>query len=173
MLGRPLHQLNGQGALHMRNHPYGTIQDAVQSSYRASGHTNEEIAELLGVRGSTISYGAEMSEARPGGLGVNYLHRLGRMRPEAAVPIAQHFARLGGGVFQPQTLNGRTAGDVHRLTREFSDVLQCHAAAHSASSASPQDYTAAEAAMQIRELDEMVAVAMAFRAALVSKAEAA
>ena len=85
----------------MRNHPYGTIQEAVQSSYRASGHTNEEIAELLGVRGSTISYGAEMSEARPGGLGVNYLHRLGRMRPAAAVPIAQHFARLAGGVFQP------------------------------------------------------------------------
>ncbi len=35
---------------------------------------------------------------RPGGLGVNYLHTLGRVVPEAAVPIAVHFARLGGGV---------------------------------------------------------------------------
>ncbi|MBR9764126.1 MAG: hypothetical protein GYB53_11530 [Rhodobacteraceae bacterium] len=154
----------------MRNVRPASIQSAVQASIRAAGGL-EAAANDLGIGVSTLSHGTEISEQRPGGLGINYADRLSRIVPEAAVPIAQHFAMLAGGTFQPLAVSGATAGDVHRLTREFSDVLQRHAAAHSSASSEPQDYTPTEAADQIRELDEMVGAAMAFRSVLVGKME--
>ncbi|MBR9765318.1 MAG: hypothetical protein GYB53_17805 [Rhodobacteraceae bacterium] len=154
----------------MRKARPASIQSAVQTAMRAAGGL-EAVANDLGVGVSTLSHGTEVSEQRPGGLGVNYLDRLSRIVPEAAVPIAAHFAALGGGTFHPLGLEGSTASDIHRITREFSDVLQRHAEAHSAASASPDDYTVKEAQEQLVELDEMVSAAMQFRATLLRKAE--
>lgn len=153
----------------MRKARPASIQSAVQSSIRAAGGL-EAVANDLGVGVSTLSHGTEISESRPGGLGINYLDRLGRIVPEAAMPIAQHFAIMAGGIFQPMALDGPTAGDIHRLTREFSDVLQQHAEAHSSSSVHPDDYTRDEAEQQIRELDEVIATAAQFRSVLCAKA---
>jgi hypothetical protein len=86
------------------------------------------------------------------------------------VPIAQHFAALGGGVFHPLEVEGRLASDIHQITRDFSDVLQRHGEAHSPSSENPNDYTPKEAMAQVVELDQMVCAAMNFRAALLKKA---
>lgn len=155
----------------MRKARPASIQSAVQSSIRAAGGL-EAAANDLGVGVSTLSHGTEIPEQRPGGLGINYVDRLSRIVPEVAVPIAQHFAMLAGGTFQPLAVDGATAGDIHRLTREFSDVLQRHAEAHSAASAEPGDYTASEAGMQIRELDELVVAAVQFRAVLLAKSGA-
>ncbi|PTX02047.1 hypothetical protein [Pararhodobacter aggregans] len=148
----------------------GTIQEAVQACYDAYGD-QKDIALDLGIAGSSVSYGTEVQEIRPGGLGVNYLDRLARMKAASAVPIARHFAALAGGVFQPVAVDGALAADVHQLTREFSDVLALHADAHSARSRDPGDYTPHEARQQIREIDEMVTAAMLFRAQLMARAE--
>lgn len=156
----------------MRRARPASIQLAVQSAIRAAGGL-EAVANDLGVGVSTLSHGTEISEQRPGGLGVNYLDRLSRIVPEAAVPIAAHFASLGGGTFHPLAVDGATAANIHRVTREFSDVLERHAQAHSAASEAPNDYSPREAQDQIAELDEMVTAAMQFRAVLVRKAEGA
>lgn len=148
----------------------GTIQEAVQACYDAYGD-QKKIAGDLGIAGSSVSYGTEIQDVRPGGLGVNYLDRLGRVKPEAAAPIAQYFAALAGGVFQPIIEEGALAADVHRITQEFSDVLTLHAQAHSAASCDPSDYTPHEARKQIREIDQLVAVSMQFRASLLLRAE--
>ncbi|ATG49755.1 hypothetical protein CEW89_08520 [Celeribacter ethanolicus] len=153
----------------MRDHRPGSIQSAVHSAYRAVGGL-ESASVDLGVAVSTLSYGTERSEHRPGGIGVNYLDTLGRISPEAAVPVAEHFAHLAGGVFHPVDLKGVTSADVHRLTREFSDVLAKHAEAHSSTSQNPHDYTAREAQAQLVELDELIEAAVAFRAVLSRKA---
>ncbi|QFT47832.1 hypothetical protein FIU97_14715 [Roseivivax sp. THAF40] len=85
----------------MRNHRPGTIQSAVSAALDATCEPRERLADFLGIRGSTLSYGTEVSETRPGGLGVNYLHRLAVADPRAALPIARHFCALAGGMFQP------------------------------------------------------------------------
>lgn len=154
----------------MRQTWSGTIQDAVARSYRAAGGV-EAVAELLGLANSTVSYGTEVNEHRPGGMGVNHLARLGRYAPGCAVPLAQFFAAQGGGVFHPLTATGATAADVSRITREFSEVLARHAEAHSESSDDPDDYTPREARGQVGELDDLIAAAVAFRAVLVTKIE--
>ena len=154
----------------MRNHRPGSIQSAISSAFSAV-HGLENVSVDLGVSVTTLSYGTAVDEARPGGLGVNYIDRLGRMHSEAAVPIAEHFAALAGGVFQPVDLKGVTGADVHRLTREFSDVLTKHAEAHSSASENPQDYTAKEAQAQLVELEDLIEAAVAFRAVLSRKAE--
>ncbi|MGI3163621.1 hypothetical protein [Pseudooceanicola sp. 200-1SW] len=154
----------------MRKARPASIQSAVQTAIRAAGGL-EAVANDIGVGVSTLSHGTEVSEQRPGGLGVNYLDRLSRIVPEAAVPIAAHFAALGGGTFHPLNIEGSTASDIHRITREFADVLQRHAEAHSSASAVPHDYSPKEAQDQIAELDEMVTAAMQFRATLLGKAE--
>lgn len=146
----------------------GSVQSAVRASYAAVGGL-ESASIDLGIGVSTLSYGTERSEHRPGGIGVNYLDSLGRIEPEAAVPIAEHFAMLAGGVFQPVDLRGVTGADVHRLTREFSDVLMKHAEAHSSQSENPNDYTAKEACAQLGEVDELIAAAVSFRAVLRAK----
>nr|WP_319250485.1 hypothetical protein [uncultured Celeribacter sp.] len=154
----------------MRDHRPGSIQSAVHQAYRAVGGLEAASADL-GIAISTLSYGTERNDHRPGGIGVNYLDTLARIERGAAVPLAEHFAHLAGGVFQPVDVTGVTAADVHRLTREFSDVLAKHADAHSSASENPEDYTAAEASAQLVEIDELVEAAVAFRAVLTRKAE--
>lgn len=147
----------------------GSIQDAVRQVFGAVGGLENAAADL-GVSLSVLSYGTENREDRPGGLGVNYLDRLGRIEPQAAEAVARHFATLAGGVFQPVDPGGVLAGDVHALTREFSDVLQLHAEAHCKTSLNPADYTPAEARAQVREIDELVIAALRLRAVMDRKA---
>jgi hypothetical protein len=150
----------------------GSIQNAVREAYGAVGGL-ENASIDLGIGVSTLSYGTERSEHRPGGIGVNYLDSLGRIEPRAATPIAQHFAALAGGVFQPVDLAGVTASDVYRVAKEFSDVLTKDALAHSKGSDDPNGYTFKEAGEQLVELDELIAAAVNFRAALLVKTEGA
>lgn len=100
----------------MRSTRPGSIQAAVQAAYTANGGV-ENVSEDLGLSLSTVSYGTASDEARPGGIGVNYLDRLGRMCPDAAAAIARHFARLAGGRFMPD--RGRASGEdpLHHATR--------------------------------------------------------
>jgi len=147
----------------------GSIQDAVRQAFGAVGGL-ENAATDLGLSLSVLSYGTEIREDRPGGLGVNYLDRLGRIEPLAAEAVARHFANLAGGVFQPVDPGGVLASDVHTLTREFSDVLQLHAQAHCKTSKNPTDYTPCEARAQVREIDELVVAALRLRAAMLAKA---
>jgi hypothetical protein len=153
----------------MRRTRTGSIQAAVGRAYRAAGGL-EAVARDLSVALSTLSYGTEVREDRPGGLGVNYLDRLGRIEPEAAVPLAEHFARLAGGVYHSLPADGPTSRTIAELTREFGLVLQQHADAHSAGSADPTDYTPAEAREAVQELDRLLSVAASFRAVLTAKA---
>ncbi|MGH1447413.1 MAG: hypothetical protein ACRBBO_15370 [Cognatishimia sp.] len=146
----------------------GSIQATVQASFRAVGGLENASADM-GVATSTLSYGLEVSEHRPGGVGVNYLDRLGRIDSKAAAPIARHFAQLAGGFFQPLAVVGSTAMDMSLVMKEFSDVLAKHAEAHSDDSEYPGDYTPAEAQAQLKEMDELIEVAVKFRASLASR----
>lgn len=150
----------------------GSIQSAVQQVIVALGGIEASALEA-GVSISTLSYGTEQRDDRPGGLGVNHLDRLARIDAAAALPMAQHFATLAGGVFQPIDLSGPSWSDMAGLSREYADVVSVHAAAHSDGSPDPRDYTPAEAAEQIREIDELVSVALRHRASLMIKAEGA
>ncbi|WP_417257373.1 hypothetical protein [Celeribacter sp.] len=155
----------------MRGVRAGSIQSAVRDAMTAAGGL-ECTSIDLGVSVATLSYGTSVDEARPGGLGVNYLDRLGRMHCAAALPLAQHFAMLAGGVYQPLQISGDTATDIHTVTREFSDVLASHAEAHSSASDNPDDYTVQEASAMIKEVDELIAAAARLKAALLPKAGA-
>ncbi|WP_339112877.1 hypothetical protein [Thioclava sp. GXIMD2076] len=84
----------------MRPVEAGSIQDVVSDVYDVFGGVRKASA-ATGLAPSVLSYGTEMREDRPGGLGVNYLDRMARMDPAAAAILASHFAALAGGVFQP------------------------------------------------------------------------
>lgn len=152
----------------MRNTRPDSIQEAVRASIKAAGGL-ECASNDLGLSISSLSRASGTDDDRPGGLGVNYLHTLGRVVPEAAVPIAVHFARLGGGVFQPLPDRGPTLVSINKLMHEFSDVLDVHAHAHSERSENPEDFTRDEAIRAIKEVDELVQAALAYRAALTEK----
>lgn len=83
----------------MRKTKPGSVQSAIQQSYTVSGGL-EVVQAATGVSLSTLSYGTELREDRPGGIGINYIDRLARMDAKAAEPIARHFALLAGGHFQ-------------------------------------------------------------------------
>ncbi|PYE80397.1 hypothetical protein [Pseudoroseicyclus aestuarii] len=83
-----------------RNHPAGSVQDAVSRAYTAAGGL-EAASDMLGLTASTLSEATAKSAKRPHGLGVNHLDRLARMSPEAARVLAEHFAAHAGGVFHP------------------------------------------------------------------------
>lgn len=85
----------------MRAYRAGTISEAVQNAVEAVPNMkHRQVAEMLGISGATLSYGMAPSEDRPAGLGVAHLHRLAVAFPQAAVPLAEHFAALAGGTFQ-------------------------------------------------------------------------
>jgi len=154
----------------MRGVRAGSIQSAVRATFTAVGGL-ENASVDLGVSVSTLSYGTSVDEARPGGLGVNYLDRLGRMHRAAALPVAQHFATLAGGFFQPVDLTGFEAVAIHDLMREFSDLLRDHAAAHSEASEDPTGYTDAEKRTMIDDLNRLSKSAARLRARLLEDLE--
>jgi len=149
----------------MRNSQPNSIQEAVRSSITAAGGL-EVASNDLALSVSSLSRASATDEDRPGGLGVNHLHRLGRINPAAADPIANHFSRLAGGMFIPLPSGGPICSDVHRLTKEFSDVLQSHAEAHSERSADPTDYTPQEAKKAAQETIELMQAAASYLSAL-------
>lgn len=152
----------------MRCNRPGSIQDTVRSAISAGGGL-EAVSSDLDLSISSLSRASGFDEDRPGGLGVNHLHRLGRIVPASAEPVAIHFARLAGGVYQPLPTQGALLTDVNTLMREFTDVLDKHSEAHSERSENPSDYTPKEAQATIKEVDEMVQAALKFRAALEMK----
>ncbi|WP_406646914.1 hypothetical protein QEZ52_00425 [Aliisedimentitalea scapharcae] len=147
----------------------GSIQEVVRDAISVAGGL-ECASNDLGLAVSSLSRASSCDEDRPGGLGVNHLHRLGRIVPQSAEPVAVHFARLAGGVFQPLPVQGALRSNIHDLTKEFSDVLSVHAKAHSEVSSNPDDFTRLEAQAAIKEVDELVQAAMAYRAALHQRA---
>lgn len=147
----------------------GSIQAAVRKAIQAVGGL-ECASDDLGLSASTLSYGTEVREDRPGGLGVNYLDRLARIDAAAALPVAQHFAELAGGVFQPITARAPNGADIAVISREFSDVLAKHAEAHSDASDNPADYTPQEAQVMIKELQELVEASLMMMAGMRQKA---
>lgn len=154
----------------MRNVRPGSIQETTRKAI--SAHGGLEAASVdLSLSTSNLSRASSCEDDRPGGLGIKYLDALGRITPESAEPVAIHFARLAGGVYQPLPHDGVLLSDVNTLMREFSDVLDHHAKAHSDRSENPADYTPSEAQATIKEVDEMVQAALKYRAALVMKAE--
>lgn len=150
----------------------GSIQAAVRAAIRASGGL-ECVSDDLGVSIATLSLGTEQRDDRPGGLGVNYLDRLGRIEAGSALPIAEHFGHLAGGVFVPVDLGGAVAAEFAQVAKEFADVVNGHVAATSAASSDPEDYTVQEALAQAQELLELASATMKMRAMLLAKAGAA
>ena len=153
----------------MRSVRPGSIQSAVQMAITAAGGL-ECVSNDIGVSTANLSRATACDEERPGGLGINHLDRLGRIVPATGIPIAQHFAQLAGGVFYPLNIHGAFAADMSSLTLEFSQILAVHAEAMSERSKLPGDYTAAEAEVAFKKMDELITVAAALRAALAEKA---
>lgn len=153
----------------MRNHRVGSITDAVSRAVEAYDGTHKEAAEFLGLAAATLSYGMDVSENRPGALGVAYLHRLGQHNPACAEPIAQHFAALAGGVFQPV----ETSATVRSLYECSGNIAkECGEAAGSLINATCSerdgDYDEAE-----REIDEGIASLVKAKALVAAKRRSA
>ncbi|WP_109464388.1 hypothetical protein [Albibacillus kandeliae] len=145
----------------MRATKAGTIQDAVAKCYRAGGGV-EAVAELLDLANSTVSYGTEVNENRPGGIGVNYLVRLAKMDPLCAVPLAELFCDLAGGVFQPVQPGADVVSLAKRCSLVAKECGEAQAAAiHASDTLSVRDIEAAE-----REIDEAITSLVQARAHL-------
>lgn len=155
----------------MRKDQPGSMQSAIRAAITLTGGLECAAADME-VSTTTLSRATDYDESRPGGLGVNYLHRLGRILPPAVVPIAQHFAHLAGGFFQPLPTAGALASDFSELTSKFAQVLSDYAEAHSDRSDDPTDYTPAEARHAIADVRILIAAAAQFAAALEHKAQA-
>lgn len=152
----------------MRNLKPDTIQEAVRASIKAAGGL-EAASNDLSLSVSSLSRASGYDDDRPGGLGVNYLHTLGRVVPASAEPIAVHFARLAGGVFQPLPDSELSLANINTVMREFTDVLDVHAHAHSERSENPDGYTQDEARRALKETDELLRAVLIWRAALAEK----
>ena len=153
----------------MRRPRYGTIQSAVRAALDATGKRDKDIAQLLGIRGSTLSYATEESDDRPGGLGANYLHSLAIAFPEAAVPLAQHFSAMAGGVYQSVDTEGRVVSLFEHTSLCAKETGEAIAAmARAAEQASVGNLEAAE-----RETREAIAQMVAYITALNVRAEGA
>lgn len=151
----------------MRYTASGTIQNAVARCYRAVGGV-EVVAEQLGLANSTVSYGTEVNEARPGGIGVNYLARLGMADASAAVPVAEFFCDLAGGVFQPVELVGVT-----NLHDHCCDVAKECGEAQAATIKAAHSNKRNEIEEALCEVDEAIGALVKARAALQKKRSAA
>lgn len=154
----------------MRNYPAGSVLEAASECVEAFGGV-KKAGETLGLNPSNVSRSYSGDEDRPGGMGTRYLDTLGRVKPHSVEPMASHFARLARGVFIPLPGNGPIATDIHKLTKEFSDVLQHHAESHSEKSADPSDYTPQEAQRQVKEVLDVMQVGAALVAALQARYE--
>jgi hypothetical protein len=149
----------------MRNSRQGSIQAAVRNSISVAGGL-ECVSNDLGMSVSNLSRASDDDEDRPGGLGVNHLHRLGRIIPASAEPLARHFAGLAGGAYIPLPHADLHLSDLYAVMKEFSDVVDLHARAHSPESADPKRFTPEEARTQIAEIGELVQAALIYEAAL-------
>lgn len=140
----------------MRKTRPGTVQDMVRRCVGAVRGI-ENFAQDAGAQLSTVSRGLEVdADGRPGGLGANYLDRAGRVSPEAALPVAEHFATLAGAVVMPVDVAGDA--QLHDVTREFSDVLAAVSRAFSDQSPDPTRMTREEAGEVLREEQELLQV---------------
>jgi len=146
----------------MRPCEAGSIQDAVAAAYEAAGGVRK-VGAAIGVTAATLSYGTDIREDRPGGLGVNYLDRLGRMSAAAAREIAQHFAALAGGVFQPFVAEAADLGGHCQVVAKEGGEAQA-AAFRAALSGSLRDCEQA-----LRETDESLEAHANLRAALMAR----
>lgn len=140
----------------------GSIQEAVQAAYIAAGGVTD-VSAMIGLASSVLSYGTEMREDRPGGLGVNYLDRLGRMNQAAARAICEHFAALAGGVFQPLEAEVSDLGGHCQVVAKEGGEAQA-AAFRAALSGSLKDCERA-----LRETDESLEAHANLRAALAAR----
>ena len=92
-----------------RNNMPGSIQETIARVYKVNGGL-ENCSKDTGVSIQTLSYGTSTDEARPGGLGANYLDRLCRMQRPCAVPLAEHFAQIAkGDLLASSRARGRAA----------------------------------------------------------------
>ncbi|PHP28019.1 hypothetical protein [Limimaricola cinnabarinus] len=142
----------------MRNNRPDSIQSAIAAAYKANGGL-ENTASDIGVSTALLSLGTRVDEKRQGGLGVNYLDRLSRMHRPSALPLAQHFCALGGGVFQPLEASGpgcliTLSGDA---AKEFGDVVASALRAKLSMSTTDCDDT-------ILQIDEAMGVLVRMRA---------
>ncbi|PWE48458.1 hypothetical protein DEM26_18085 [Thioclava sp. NG1] len=142
----------------------GSIQDAVQRAYEAAGGV-KKVSDALGILPSTLSYGTEVREDRPGGLGVNYLDRLARMSPASAQHVARHFSAIAGGVFHPIAEGGEDLSSLCAVIAKEGGEAQA-AAIRAAHSASQQDYRKA-----LREIDESIEAQTRARAEILARLE--
>ena len=159
---------NKREDLHMRATKAGTIQDAVARCYRAAGGV-EAVAEHLGLANSTVSYGTEVSENRPGGIGVNYLARLAKLDQRCAVRLAEFFSDQAGGVFEP-VLN---EADVVSLYARCGIVAKECGEAQAAIIRAAETMKLGHLEEAEREIDEAIAVLIKAKADIRLKRDAA
>lgn len=147
----------------MRNSRTGSVQAAVRDTYAAYGGL-EAIKEAIGVSVATLSYGTEINEHRPGGIGINYLDQISRMEPACAAVLAHHFASLAGGVFQPvdETYDACLASHTATVASESGQAVA--AALGALGSKCPQAIDRA-----LEEADDLVEAGVGLRARLTAK----
>ncbi|MEW2911437.1 hypothetical protein [Leisingera sp. JC11] len=150
----------------MRQVKPGSIQAAVQASIKAAGGL-EAAGNDLGMSASNLSRASSNDEDRPGGLGVNHLHRLGRITPGAAEPIAAHFAGLADGVFQPVAQPGVT----NLFQQASKTIIEC-GEAQAAMVRAAEHACAGNCDAADREIDDAVRHLLAFKAAMRAKPKA-
>lgn len=139
----------------MRQLRPGSIHHVMQEVVSEGGGL-EAVGAEIGVSPSTVSRAVGEPETRPGGLGVVYLDTLGRIVPNAAAPVAKHFASLAGGSFQPFPRGTNAPVEFHDIAKEFSDVSVAYGKAHSQESLDPTRLTREEAIKLRQEVRELV-----------------
>lgn len=153
----------------MRNNRPGSIQSVVHAAIEVGGGF-DAVARDLAVSVSSVYRATGEDCDRPGGLGVNYLDRMGRIDRTTAEPVARHFSALAGGFFHPLPDGADANTEIAALAASFADVLRDHADAHSSRSPDPSGYTQSEAALVVADMDRLIATAARLRAAAMEKA---
>lgn len=149
----------------MRNNRPGSIQAAVREVYTTFGGL-EAVSDSINVSPATLSNGTDIE--RPSGLGVNYLDSICRMEPACAAVIAQHFAALAGGVFQPIDTTGMDASMLAHGVRMVRETGEASAAVMIAMGSScPKLLDAAD-----EEVEDVMEAGAALRAVIRAKREA-
>ena len=149
----------------MRKLRPGSIHHVMQKVVEAGGGL-EAVGAEIGVSPSTVSRAVGEPETRPGGLGVVYLATLGRIVPETAEPVANHFASLAGGSFQPFPKGNNAPVGFHNVAKKFGDVATSYGIAHSQESLDPSRLTHEEAVKLRQEVRELLQVGALFLASL-------
>lgn len=146
-----------------------SIQAAIRATITNAGGLDVAAADME-ISTTTLSRATDIDEARPGGLGVNYLHRLARLAPHSVAPIAHHFAQLSGGYFVPINFKASQGADISAVMDEFSKVLSYHSAVHSSDTDFPFEYTAREARIAAEGVGKLMEAAARFQHSLMQNA---